>query len=142
MTAPSEPPAGADSTERPPEPDARPRPETVDLDGFNTPSGNIGCVITPVAARCDIREREWAPPSAPPSCDLDYGQGVEVSAGGAAEFVCAGDTALDPQQRVLPYGDEVNVGLLTCGSAQAGVTCRDRETERGFFIARERYELF
>jgi len=143
MTVPSEPPAGTDTTERPPrEPARRPRPETADLDSFSSPSGNIGCVVTPIAARCDIRERDWAPPPPPPGCELDYGQGLEVPAGGAADLVCAGDTALDPQHRVLSYGDEVEVGLLTCASAEDGVTCRDRETGRGFFIARERYELF
>lgn len=124
------------------QPVTRPRRRTVDMDSFNTPSGNVGCVITADSARCDIGQRDWAPPPAPASCELDWGQGLSVAANGAADFVCAGDTALDPQRRVLAYGDDAQVGPFTCASREAGVTCRNRGTGTGFFISRERYDLF
>ena len=75
-------------------------------------------------------------------CELDWGQGLSVAANGAADFVCAGDTALDSQRRVLPYGDDAQVGPFTCASREAGVSCRNRGTGTGFFISRERYDLF
>ena len=115
--------------------------EVTELTGFTSPTGNIGCYIDRESVRCDIAERSWEPPKAPASCKLDYGQGIELSAGGAAAFVCAGDTALqagDPQ----PYGESIGAALLRCESTEAGITCRDVESGRGFSLSREGYEIF
>ena len=115
---------------------------TVGLRSFVTPSRNVGCVVAEESARCDIRERAWTPPPPPPTCELDWGQGLTVTPGEAGAFVCAGDTTLDPRNPVLPYGDDVEVGRFTCSSRETGVTCRDGNTGHGFFLARERYDLF
>ena len=32
---------------------------------FESPSHNIGCVISKTGARCDIREHAWTPPPSP-----------------------------------------------------------------------------
>lgn len=118
--------------------------EVNELTSFSSPSGNIGCLIDRGAARCDIAERDWEPPPKPDDCDLDYGQGVEVTAGGAADLVCAGDTALNSTTSgaPLPYGESISAGLLRCESARSGITCRDIETGRGFALSRASYELF
>jgi hypothetical protein len=115
--------------------------EVTELTGFSSPSGNIGCYIDRESVRCDIAERDWEPPPAPPDCDLDYGQGMRLTAGSTAELVCAGDTALGGGT-TLPYGSSIAAGLLRCESSRAGITCRDIESGRGFSIARESYELF
>jgi hypothetical protein len=115
--------------------------EVTELTGFTSPTGNIGCYIDRESVRCDIAERSWEPPKAPASCKLDYGQGIELAAGGEAAFVCAGDTALqagDP----LPYGESIGAALLRCESEEAGITCRDIESGRGFSLSREGYEIF
>ncbi|MGZ8749063.1 MAG: hypothetical protein ACXWZ2_19220, partial [Mycobacterium sp.] len=39
-----------------------------ELTSFNSPSGTIGCYIDPSKVRCDIQERDWAPPPKPASC--------------------------------------------------------------------------
>jgi len=109
---------------------------------FRAPSSNIGCVIADGTARCDIRARSWGVPPRPSSCNLDYGQGLTVGRSGSGTFVCAGDTALDPRNPVLPYGEDSRVGAVTCASREAGVTCTNADTGHGFFIARERYRLF
>ena len=109
---------------------------------FVTPTGNIECFIDKVSVRCDIAEREWEPPKAPPDCELDYGQGLTLSAGGAAALVCAGDTVLGSSGQELAYGQSISAGLLRCDSSESGVTCRDVETGRGFTLSRESYELF
>ncbi|MEO7197599.1 MAG: hypothetical protein ABIZ50_03925, partial [Solirubrobacterales bacterium] len=73
------------------------------LTGFTSPSGNIGCDIERRSVRCDIAERDWKAPPEPARCDLDFGQGISLDAGGTPSFVCAGDTTLgggDP----LAYG--------------------------------------
>jgi hypothetical protein len=115
--------------------------EVTELTPFTSPSGNIGCYIDRKTVRCDIDKRDWDPPMAPSDCDLDYGQGIELPAGGTPGFVCAGDTALgggDP----LPYGQSIAAGLLRCESSESGMSCRDIETGRGFTLSIQSYELF
>lgn len=111
------------------------------LTGFTSPTGNIGCFIDRRSVRCDIRERDWEPPPAPADCELDYGQGISLSAGAAPAFVCAGDTTADAGEP-LPYGSSIAAGLLRCESEESGMVCRDEETGRGFILAKGGYELF
>ena len=106
---------------------------------FQTPSGNIGCYLDRSGARCDIRERNWAPPPAPASCELDYGHGLTLDSDGAT-LVCAGDTTLGGPA-TLAYGSSSQRGRFLCQSAEAGVTCTDVTTGAGFFISRENYRI-
>jgi hypothetical protein len=77
-------------------------PVDVEFTHFASPSGNIACVITssgdgasvPRGVRCDIDQRDWSPPPRPADCELDYGQGVVLGVGEAAELLCAGDTTI------------------------------------------------
>ena len=107
---------------------------------FQSPSGNIGCFIDASGARCDIRQRSWTPPPKPPGCDLDYGQGIEVSSD-HADFVCAGDTTLG-QGPPLPFGSSSQRGAFICESASSGMTCHETRHGHGFFMARESFRLF
>ena len=115
--------------------------EVTELTGFSSPSGNIGCLIDRPSVRCDIGERSWEPPAPPRGCKLDYGQGIELPAGAEAGFVCAGDTALRAGP-ALAYGDSIAAGLLRCESSEAGMSCRDIESGRGFSLSHEGYEIF
>lgn len=108
---------------------------------FTSPSGNVGCYLDASMARCDIRDRSWAPPLRPASCEYAYGQGMTLSPGRPAEFVCAGDTALGSGAE-LGYGDSITAGTLRCESADTGITCRDTKTRHGFAISRQAYHLF
>ncbi len=110
------------------------------LTGFMSPSGNIGCYIDRRSVRCDIAERDWKAPPKPARCDLDFGQGISLDAGGTPSLVCAGDTALGGGEQ-LPYGQSIGAGLLRCESEEAGMSCSDTETGRGFTISQESYEL-
>lgn len=114
---------------------------------FHSPTGNIGCQISPTSVRCDIDERTWSPPPRPADCTLDYGQGISIATGGTAQFVCAGDTArvLPPYGGAgapLPYGQAITSGPIRCESAETDVTCRDGDSGHGFSISREAYEFF
>ena len=111
---------------------------------FESPSANIGCVILDGSARCDIIKRTWPTPPRPARCpsEVDYGQGLTVSRTGAAQIVCAGDTALDPQAPILPYGSVDAVGVLRCTSGLRGMRCRSTRSGHGFFISRQSYSLF
>jgi hypothetical protein len=110
------------------------------LNAFQSPSGNIACVMTAKLARCDIAERDWKPPPRPASCPLDYGQGIELRTTGTAQFVCAGDTALNAQAPTLDYGESSQVGAITCTSAESGMSCSN-SSGGSFNLSREGYDL-
>jgi hypothetical protein len=110
---------------------------------FQSPTGNIGCVIGGGIARCDILEHTWSPPPNPPSCmDLDYGNGVEVVGGHPGRYTCAGDTVFSPSARVLGYGDKITKNRFTCTSKTAGMRCANRNSGHGFFLSRADVRLF
>jgi hypothetical protein len=115
----------------------------VHLQSFRSPSGNIGCVMFEGGARCDIRKREWSPPSRPASCpeQVDFGQGLSVEHTGEASVVCAGDTALDPGATGLGYGEASELGGTQCISRSEGITCANH-SGHGFFISTQSYKLF
>lgn len=138
------------STERTTQPATRPDKATSaapadrevhELSGFISPTGNVACMIDADWARCDIIDRDWSPPPRPADCEFDYGQGISLAPGEPAQFVCAGDTAFGTDE-VLPYGDSITAGVLRCESADAGITCRDTQTSRGFSISQRAYQLF
>jgi len=85
---------------------------------FQSPSGNIGCIIIGGLARCDIRNRSWSPPPHPASCsnEVDFGQGLEVGQSGPGRLVCAGDTTLDPAAPKLAYGNAAESEGFVCVS--------------------------
>ena len=109
---------------------------------FQSPSGNIGCVITKQAARCDIRSHTWPTPPRPPGCDVDYGNGVQVGRDDAGSYVCAGDTAFDPAADVLGYGDRISKGSIRCASKTKGMRCVNVQTKHGFVLSRDAVRLF
>jgi hypothetical protein len=109
--------------------------------GFQSPSENIGCVIGKQGARCDIAQRSWKPPPAPASCEVDWGQGLELGRQGRAGYVCAGDTTLGAGD-VLPYGESVAQGRFRCKSKPSGVRCVNRRNGHGFEISKDAAKLF
>lgn len=112
-----------------------------ELTAFMSPTGNLGCYISPDSARCDIRERNWTPPAKPADCKYDYGHGVEVTRTAPAAFVCAGDSAIDPSSHQLAYGHAIQAGVLRCTSTESGMECTSTESGHGFKISRESYHL-
>ncbi len=121
-----------------------PAARTIHIATFKSPSANIGCMIIAGTARCDIRHRNWSPPPRPASCPnvVDFGQGLIVGRSGSGRLVCAGDTALDPSARNLPYNADTIVGAFRCLSTTAGVTCTNGDTGHGFFISIGSYRVF
>lgn len=119
--------------------------EILELDSFQSPSGNIGCLIVDGNARCDISARNWLPPPRPADCpgETDYGQGLQVSSGdGPGSVVCAGDTALNLGAPKLEYGTAASIGAIVCVSRKAGIACTDGPSGHGFFISRDEYRTF
>ncbi|MGE5407945.1 MAG: DUF6636 domain-containing protein [Syntrophothermus sp.] len=111
------------------------------LQGFQSPSRNIGCVISAGSVRCDIAKKSWKPPPKPANCPLDFGFAIGLGKHHRARFLCAGDTALG-MGPVLGYGSSIRRGRFRCASRTDGVRCVNLRNGHGFFISRQRYRLF
>lgn len=116
-------------------------PVVVDEVFFQTPSKNIICDLSASAVRCDIVHKSWSPPAKPSSCELDWGNGMSISAG-TAGFTCTGDTLIGTASEILGYGQADRSGSVLCTSESSGLTCKDEKTGRGFTLAVTRYSLF
>jgi hypothetical protein len=108
---------------------------------FQSPTKNVGCVMTKTFARCDIRKRVWKAPKKPEACDLDWGQALNIDATGTGVFLCAGDTALG-QGKKLAYGKSMTRGRFTCKSLGSGMKCTNTRNHHGFKLSFRRYRLF
>lgn len=119
--------------------------EAGDFVTFQSPTGNIHCLMDAEGAfayvRCDLRELTPSYTSAPAGCDLDWGAAFAVEDRGKGYLVCAGDTVQNPGSAVLPYGEAISWGGISCVLAQTGVTCTNAEGH-GFLVSRRRQELF
>lgn len=116
-----------------------------DYVGFRSPTGNIHCAIYTwgggTEARCDLAELTPSYTKRPKGCDLDWGHSFAVGASGKAVLACVGDTVRDPRNPVLPYGQAVSLGGISCVSAKTGMTCTNAEGH-GFSVAKARQKLF
>jgi hypothetical protein len=108
---------------------------------FHTPSGNIGCLMQSGGGvvRCDIRQRDWAPPVKPADCEYEFGRILIL--GATAGFGCASDTAVGVGS-VLPYGSTIREGPWECRSEEVGLTCTNLESGHGFLLSAAEYRLF
>jgi hypothetical protein len=113
--------------------------------GFQSPTGNIHCSIytwTGTAeVRCDLREYSASYSKRPAGCELDWGMAFVVGAFGPGVLGCVGDTMIDPDNFILPYGEAVSLGGISCVSAKTGMTCTNGEGH-GFSVAKAKQRLF
>ena len=123
-----------------------PTPDTSRTELFQTPSGNVSCLMQSGFIRCDIHSGfKPIPPRArlrEGSCLEDYGDwpphAVTMGATGGATVDCPTDAVFgDP---VLAYGRTLRSGPFTCVSKFIGLTCKNKEGH-GFFLSRERSTL-
>jgi hypothetical protein len=106
---------------------------------FSLPGGKIACELQPAYARCDIRSRTWTAPKKPSDCHYHWGSEVEFSVGGKASFACWFGASPLGAKRVLPFGQALQVGLVTCRARTTGVTCS--ADNHGFTLGRTSYTL-
>lgn len=109
--------------------------------GFESPSHNIGCILSEQGARCDIRQHSWPLPKRPKSCEFDYGGSLWVGDKGKGEYGCVSDSAMQAGP-VLPYGESIRKGRFVCTSEEIGVRCVNRRNGHGFLLSRQRVRLF
>jgi hypothetical protein len=112
---------------------------------FKTPSNNIHCAWYDVGegpeVRCDIRN--YTPSFKRPSdCEQDWGFAFAVGTKSyRGAVLCAGDTVISPDARVLPYGQTFSQGGLSCLSETSGMTCKNRKSH-GFALSRAKQRVF
>jgi hypothetical protein len=113
--------------------------------GFRSPTGNIHCAMYSfngnAEARCDLRSYTPSYSKRPAGCEQDWGMAFGVGAAGKGELLCVGDTVQDPANPVLPYGEALSLGGISCVSAKTGMTCSNAEGH-GFSVAKAEQKLF
>lgn len=120
------------------------KPQSTDSVTFQTPSGNIGCVMATKFVRCDIYERDWSPPPKPASCEYDWGHSVELEQDGPT-FLCVSDAVTAPGGDsgfpTLAYDDTKRVGPFTCLSTEQAMKCQ-ATSGHGFTLSRQKVRLY
>jgi hypothetical protein len=116
-----------------------------DYFGFQSPTGNIHCAMYTfdgkAEARCDLRNFTPSYTKRPAGCEQDWGMAFAVGTSGKGELACVGDTVQDPGNPVLPYGEAVSLGGISCVSAKTGMTCTNGDGH-GFSVAKAKQKLF
>lgn len=103
-------------------------------DGFETPTGNIGCSMSSGGVYCQIGERQWQL-----GCDGPWG--VQLDASGVTEQ-CYYHGGSDPQHQAT-YGTIYYNGDFACEVGQyTGVNCWNSKTGHGFTMRREDYSTY
>ena len=112
---------------------------------FQSPSGNIACMVTSVGrgrAVCEISGHSYASPPRPSDCHLaGWGDHILMEHGSAPVWMCHGDALLADGQPTLQYGETGLGGTIACGSEVDGVTCTDTSTGHFFTVSREAYQF-
>ncbi len=113
------------------------------LVGFQSEDHKVGCYLSGKYARCDVKGPKWQAPPRPASCELDWGEGVVVDRHGAAGYVCAGDTTLDPNHEELAAGDKAKRGRFKCRAKDAAtIRCVNTRNKHGFVVSRDAVDVF
>lgn len=112
---------------------------------FQSPTGNIHCGMyrgsQGASVRCDLRELSPSYTRAPAGCEFDWGSSFGVDDRGKGYLACVSDAVADPGNPVLPYGEAVSLGGISCVSAKTGMTCTNGEGH-GFTVAKAKQKLY
>ncbi|QLL05626.1 DUF6636 domain-containing protein [Mycobacterium vicinigordonae] len=110
---------------------------------FQSPSGNIVCMLDSTGAACDIQEYTYTPPP-PPECaqHIKWGNRFTLTAGKPGQIECHGDTLAMSGEASLNYGQTISAGSITCASSeQAGIKCTDSSSGHFFRVSRDSFQL-
>ena len=117
-------------------------PAQADSYSFQSPSGNIACMLGADGVACDISDYTYQPPP-PPLCaqHISWGNRFVLEPGKAAAIHCHGDTLRLPGEPTLDYGQTASAGTLSCTSEASGVRCTDSSSGHYFRVSRDSYDL-
>jgi hypothetical protein len=109
---------------------------------FQSPSGNISCLIGSNDVACDVSDYTYQLPPAPPCHQhLPWGSRFRLQVGEAPGMPCHGDTLRVPGAQALNYGQTISAGTITCESQPSGMKCTDSSTGHYFRASRDSYDL-
>ena len=113
---------------------------------FVSPSKNLSCGFLPspggqfTGCQTEIKVSNFPPCEAPMSSAVPA---ISFQGGERATAYCINQGAfVGGDSKVLPYGQRLTVGGVTCTSRRTGVTCIDQKTGHGFTAAREGFTPF
>jgi hypothetical protein len=113
--------------------------------GFQSPTGNIQCGLYRwsggASVRCDLAQLTPSYTRAPADCEFDWGSSFAVDDRGKGYLACVSDAVGEPSNGVLPYGEAVSLGGISCVSARTGMTCTNAEGH-GFTISKAKQKVF
>ena len=116
-----------------------------DYIGFQSPTGNIHCGLYQwdggASVRCDLMELTQTYTTRPAGCEFDWGFAFGVDDRGKGYLACVSDAVASPGNPVLPYGEAVSLGGISCVSAKTGMTCTNADGH-GFSVARAKQSLY
>ena len=107
---------------------------------FHTADGSVGCDLEPAYVLCNIAAHSWTPPRKPSDCFYTWGKAVEFAIGSKGSFFCGHGESYLSSKRVLPVGQAITVGLVTCRAVTGGVECSGQG--HGFRFTKTGYRLF
>ena len=122
-------------------------PAKADAFDFQSPSGNIHCMAdddpSEGGVRCDILQMSRISfPDKPDDCNLDWGRAFYVGAAEPSTPACAGDIIVNPDSRVLEYGERLLVGdYIVCYSEKTGMECQNSRGS-GFSLSRQKQTVY
>jgi hypothetical protein len=109
---------------------------------FQSPSGNIACLMGASDVACDVSDHTYPVPPGPPcSQHLSWGDRFRLQVGEAAGMPCHGDTLRVPGEQTLNYGQTISAGSISCESQPTGMKCTDSGTGHFFRVSRDSYNL-
>jgi hypothetical protein len=104
---------------------------------FDTPSGNIHCVLARALLLCEIGSRLQPQPDG--TCETPSAWlGVILPNVGGATPECSSHTAVGVSAPTLDYGDRWERAGISCDSESTGLTCTNA-IDNGFFLSREEW---
>ena len=107
---------------------------------FRTADRNVGCDLEPAYVLCNVGTKSWSAPKKPSDCFYTWGRAVEFAIGSKGSFFCGHGESYLSSKRVLPVGQAITVGLVTCRAVTAGVDCTGEG--HGFRFTKTSYRMF
>jgi hypothetical protein len=107
---------------------------------FRTSDGRVGCDLEPAYVLCNAKSHTYTPPRKPSDCLYVWGKAVEMAVGTPGSFFCGHGEDYTGSKRVLPPGQALRVGLVTCRALSSGVECFGQG--HGFRYSPSSYRLY
>jgi hypothetical protein len=109
---------------------------------FQSPSGNILCLLAGSGVTCDVSDHTYQLPPGPLcSQHIQWGDRFKLQQGDAVGMPCHADTLPQPGNQILDYGQTISTATITCESQPSGITCTDGSTGHYFRVSRDSYDL-